>query len=190
MRVLNIVGPRTLRHELEAKVERHPNRSWLIFEARDGSVQHVTYGEFARRACQAAAVLTELGIRPGADHAAPEQLPRVPGVVVGAALCGAVVVPVNTLSSLDELAYLVNHSESVLVVTEPTLLPIVEGCCHAARTCGTCSSAAPPRTRDAPWPTNGSRGCARMTGRRTGPARSTRWRSSTHLARPAAPKAV
>src|SRR6184192_3355476 len=65
MGVLNIVGRRTLRLELEAKVQRHPNKTWLIFEGRDGSVQHITYGDFARRARQAAAVLGELGIRPG-----------------------------------------------------------------------------------------------------------------------------
>jgi crotonobetaine/carnitine-CoA ligase len=127
MQVLNVVGPRTLRHELEAKVERHPNKSWLIFEARDGSIQHVTYGDFARRACRAAAVLTDLGVRPGDKVTLHlNNCPEFLELWFGAALCGAVVVPVNTLSSVDELEFLVNHSESVLFVTEPALLPIVE----------------------------------------------------------------
>src|SRR2546423_922477 len=127
MGVLNIVGRRTLRHELEAKIARHPNKTWLIFEGRDGSVQHITYGDFARRACQAAAVLTELGVRPGDKLTLHlNNCPEFLELWFGAALCGAVVVPVNTLSSLDELEYLVNHSESVLFVTEPALLPIAE----------------------------------------------------------------
>ena len=140
MRVLNIVGPRTLRHELEAKAERHPNKAWLIFEARDGATQHVTYGDFARRACQAAAVLTELGVRPGDKITLHlNNCPEFLELWFGAALCGAVIVPVNTLSSLDELEYLVNHSESKVFVTEPALLPIVEVLlprCPNVRQCG------------------------------------------------------
>jgi crotonobetaine/carnitine-CoA ligase len=127
MRVLSIVGRRTLRHELEAKVERHPNKTWLIFEGRDGSVQHITYGGFARRARQAAAVLTGLGLRPGDKlilHL--NNCPDFLELWFGAALCGAVIVPVNTQSSMDELEYLVNHSESVLFATEPALLPLAD----------------------------------------------------------------
>jgi len=50
MRILNVVGPRTLRRELEAKVVRHPNKTWLLYEAADGSLTQLTYAEFARRA--------------------------------------------------------------------------------------------------------------------------------------------
>ena len=65
MRILSVVGPRTLRSELESKVQRHPNRTWIIFESVDGSVVQVTFGDFQRRATQAAHVLSELGL---AEH--------------------------------------------------------------------------------------------------------------------------
>lgn len=127
MRVLNVVGPRTLRHELAAKVQRHPNKTWMIFEGRDGSVSHVSYGDFERRARQAAAVLGELGVRAGDKITLHlNNCPEFLEIWFGAALCGAVVVPVNTLSSLDELEFLVNHSESVLFVTEASFLPVAE----------------------------------------------------------------
>src|SRR3954469_14578203 len=127
MRVLNVVGPRTLRHELAAKVQRHPNKTWLIFEDREGAVSRVSYGEFERRARQVANVLGELGVRPGDKVTLHlNNCPEFLELWFGAALCGAVIVPVNTLSSLDELDFLVNHSESVLFVTEPSFLPVVE----------------------------------------------------------------
>ena len=127
MRILNVVGPRTLRHELEAKVQRHPNKTWLLYEGADGSIAQVTYADFARRTRQAAQLLTELGVRPG-DKVTLHltNCPEFLELWFGAALCGAVIVPVNTLSSLDELEYLVNHSESVLLITEPALLETVE----------------------------------------------------------------
>src|SRR5688572_21113915 len=126
MRLLNVVGPRTVRHELEAKVQRHPNKTWLLYESTDGSVTQLTYGGFERRARQAAQVLTELGVRPG-DKVTLHltNCPEFLELWFGAALCGAVIVPVNTLSSVDELEYLVNHSASLLLFTEPALLETV-----------------------------------------------------------------
>ncbi|MFN8633839.1 MAG: AMP-binding protein [Chloroflexota bacterium] len=127
MRVLNVVGPRTLRRELEAKASRHPNKAWLIYESADGSTTQLTYGGFLRRAYQAAQVLTDLGVRPG-DKVTLHLTNCLEFLELwfGAAICGAVIVPVNTLSSLDELEYLVNHSESALIFTEPALLETVE----------------------------------------------------------------
>jgi crotonobetaine/carnitine-CoA ligase len=124
---VDIVGPRTLRRQLEAMAGSDPTRTWLIFEDRDGGVRRYTYAEFARRVQQAAGVLAELGLRPGDKlvlHLA--NCPEFLFLWFGASYCGAEIVPVNTLSSLDELEYLVNHSESVLFVTEPAYLESVE----------------------------------------------------------------
>jgi crotonobetaine/carnitine-CoA ligase len=168
MRVLNVVGPRTLRRELEAKVQRHPNKTWMIYEGRDGSVSHASYGDFERRARQAAAVLTDLGVRPGDKVTLHlNNCPEFLELWFGAALCGAVVVPVNTLSSLDELDFLVNHSESVLFITEPAFLPIAEALlprCPHVRQLLVCRTAedegralAYPRLREAApdgWPSH------------------------------------
>ena len=34
---MNIVGPRTLRHELRARVQATPHKTWLVFEERPSS---------------------------------------------------------------------------------------------------------------------------------------------------------
>src|SRR3712207_714347 len=113
---MNIVGPRTLRHELTARVQAAPNKTWLLFEERPTadaapSVRQSTYAEFERQVQRTANVLVELGLRPGDKlvlHLG--NCPEFLFLWFGAALCGAVIVPTNTLSSLDELEYLTNHS--------------------------------------------------------------------------------
>lgn len=124
---MNIVGSRTLRHLLSTRVEAHPTKTWLIYEDRQGGVLQLTYREFARRVAQTACLLRELGLRPG-DKLTLHLVncPEFLYLWFGAALSGAVIVPVNTQSSLDELEYLVNHSESVLLVTEPATLGLIE----------------------------------------------------------------
>ena len=92
MRTLSVVGPRTLASELRSKVQRHPNRTWLIYEANDGSVVQVTFGDFERRARQAADVLRSLGVRPG-DKITLHLTNCLEFLELwfGAALCGAVI---------------------------------------------------------------------------------------------------
>ncbi|MBA2448348.1 MAG: AMP-binding protein [Chloroflexi bacterium] len=134
---MNIVGPRTILHELRARVQTAPTKPWLIFEDRDGDVQQWSLAEFERLVNRAANVLGGLGVRPGDRlvlHLA--NCPEFLLLWFGAAACGAEIVPVNTLSSPDELQYLINHSESMLIATEPAHLDVVERLrrsCAAAR---------------------------------------------------------
>jgi len=125
--LLNIVGPRTISRELAARVEATPNKTWLLYEDREGSLFQLTYADFQRRVFQAANVLRDLGLKPGDKlllHLA--NCPEFLYLWFGAAALGAVIVPANTLSSLDELEYLTVHSESVLVATEPSGLDTVQ----------------------------------------------------------------
>lgn len=124
---MSVVAPRTLRRELEAKVRTVPTKTWLIYEDRRGGIQQYTYAEFARRVYRAANALTDLGVRPGDKLVVHlTNSPELLELWFGAAAMGAVVVPVNTLSSVDELEYLTAHSESVLFVTDPAGLETAE----------------------------------------------------------------
>jgi carnitine-CoA ligase len=118
---VNIVGNRTLGRLLAARVEATPDEDWLVYEDRAGDVRQYSYAEFQDQVFRAAAVLRGLGLRPGDKltlHLA--NCPEFLFLWFAAAAIGAVIVPVNVLSSLDELDYLVNHSESVLFATEPS----------------------------------------------------------------------
>ena len=51
---MNIVGPRTLRHQLTAGVQATPHKTWLVFEERPTAdaapaVRQYTYAEFERQ---------------------------------------------------------------------------------------------------------------------------------------------
>ncbi|MDP8922537.1 MAG: AMP-binding protein [Chloroflexota bacterium] len=124
---MTIVAPRTLRSELDAKVRTCPTKTWLVYEDHQGLIQQYTYAEFAGRVYRAANSLTDLGLRPGDKLVVHlTNCPEFLELWFGAAAMGAIVVPVNTLSSVDELEYLTAHSESVLFVTEPTGLETAE----------------------------------------------------------------
>jgi carnitine-CoA ligase len=126
--MMDIVGQRTLRSQLGAMVSTRPTKTWLIFERRSGSALQWTYEEFERRVHQAANALVDLRLRPGDKLVLHlTNCPEFLFLWFGAAYCGVVIVPVNTLSSADELEYLVNHSESVAFVTESAHVPLVEG---------------------------------------------------------------
>jgi carnitine-CoA ligase len=145
---MNIVGPRTLRRQLTAMARERPAKTWLTFEDRQGSIEQLSYAQFERRVNQTANLLLGLGLRPGDKLVLHlTNCPEFLYLWFGAAACGAVIVPVNTLSSLDELEYLTNHSESVLFVTETPHLPLVEQLlprCPAVRQVLVCRTATDP----------------------------------------------
>jgi crotonobetaine/carnitine-CoA ligase len=124
---VNIVGNRTIRRALEHKARALPDKPFLIFEDRDGSVRRWTYSELDREVNRAAHALLRAGVRPG--DKLNLHLYNVPEFIFfwfGAAKMGAVVVPTNTNSVPDELEYILNHSESVLAVTEASLADPIE----------------------------------------------------------------
>ncbi len=113
---LTIAHRRTLNRELQQWVQLHPDKPWLIFQPVEGAPLTLTYARFAEQVEQTANALLGMGIRRG------DKLLLILGncpefllLWFGAARIGAVIVPVNPLSSDAELDYLASHSEAVLV---------------------------------------------------------------------------
>jgi len=121
---MNIIGNRTLRRELEYRVEHSPDKIWLIYEGGDGAVTRYTYREFDAWVNRTANLLWRLGVRKG--DKVNLHLPNRPEFLFlwfGLAKIGAVMVPSNPISTVDDMAYLLGHSESVLSFTLAEHLP-------------------------------------------------------------------
>ncbi len=141
---MNIVGNRTIRRALEHKACVYPDKTFLVFEDRDGSVRQWTYSELDRVVNRVANALVRAGVRPG--DKLNLHLYNVPEFIFfwfAAAKMGAVIVPTNTNSVPDELEYILNHSESVLAVTEPSIAEALQqarGRCPGLRQVVLCRS--------------------------------------------------
>ncbi len=124
---ITIVGRRNLRMALEQKAEALPDKTFLTFEDQDEHVQSFTYGQFNQMVNRTANGLLELGVKKGDKvHLHLTNRPEFLFFWYATAKLGAVMVPTNPLSPPDELSYPVDHSESVVSVTQPDLLPSVE----------------------------------------------------------------
>lgn len=102
---------------LTERAARHPDRLALIGTAHGtGSPRRLTYGELHAEAAQVARALLRLA-RPGEFVAlwAPNVV-EWPIVQYGAALAGVTLVALNPVLRPHELAYAMNHSESVLLI--------------------------------------------------------------------------
>ena len=122
-----IMGKRDLRKAIEQKAGAHPDKTFLIFEDNDEKVHSYTYGQFDKIVNQTANGLLQMGV--GNGDKVNLHLTNCPEFVFfwfAIAKIGAVMVPTNPLSPPDELSYPVRHSEAVISVTQPDLLPTVE----------------------------------------------------------------
>ena len=124
---MNIVGNRTLRLALEQKAEAFPDKTFLIFEHPDEQTSSYTFSQLDQMVNRTANALLSMGVKKG--DKVNLHLTNCPEFLFtwwAAAKIGAVTVPTNPLSPPDELSYPVQHSESVISVTQPDLLPTVE----------------------------------------------------------------
>jgi crotonobetaine/carnitine-CoA ligase len=116
-----IVGRRTLGGALEDKARRFPDAPCLGFEDADGAVAPwLTWRDFDRLVNRAAHLLLRHGLKP--QEKFNLHLGNRPEFLVfwlAAARTGTVMVPTNPLSTPDEMAYILAHSEARLVVSEP-----------------------------------------------------------------------
>ena len=99
---------------LERAVQKHAERTALISEK-----QHITYGQLNRAVNAVAGLIKQSGVGKGDKVAL--MLPNIPEFVYsyfGALKNGAVVVPINTSSTSFELTYLLNNSDSKLLITQ------------------------------------------------------------------------
>ncbi len=129
----NTVGKRNLRKLLEQKVEAHPHKTFMFFEEADQLARTYSYLEFDRMVNRTANALLELGVRKGDKvNLHLTNCPEFMFLWFATAKIGAVMMPTNPLSPPAELAYPLGHSDSVISVTQPGLLPHVEA---ARRSC-------------------------------------------------------
>jgi crotonobetaine/carnitine-CoA ligase len=120
---LDIVGTRTLRELLIEQVGRHQDKTFLLFEDLEQKRFELTYGEFANTVNRLSNVFIDFGVTKG-KHVTLH-LPNCLEFMISwfaLANIGAIMVPTNILSTKDEMEYLLNHSDSVLLITEEKYL--------------------------------------------------------------------
>jgi carnitine-CoA ligase len=111
---------RTIREVLDAAVERSPDKPYLIFQN-----QSITYRELRSRVDRAANLFRELGVRK--SDRVSLMLPNSPRFLecwLGLNSLGASIVPVNTAFRAREAQYVVDHSESRMLVVDAAYLKV------------------------------------------------------------------
>ena len=108
----------TLPRFLDDIAARHGPRVALRFEARD-----LTYARLREEARALARGLLAAGVARG-EHVAVlfANRPEWAIAAFGAALAGAVIVPVNTFATPDERAFILEHSDATMLLHQRTLL--------------------------------------------------------------------
>ncbi|WP_344899749.1 AMP-binding protein [Actinomadura meridiana] len=118
-----MLGHRTLNDLLDERVERYPDKPWLVHENEIGDVTEYSYAQFAELTRRVAAGLRGLGI--GADDKVALALGNVPEFVVAffaVARLGAVVVPCNLRNHPAEIAHVIRAADARLLIgTDATL---------------------------------------------------------------------
>lgn len=120
---MDIIGKRTLRDLLNEKVLMHRDKTFLLFEDCDQRKFELTYGEFSEKVNRLSQVFLELGVKKG-NHVTLHLPNCLEFMTSWFALVniGAIMVPTNVLSTADEMEYVLNHSESILLITEEEYL--------------------------------------------------------------------
>jgi fatty-acyl-CoA synthase len=105
--------PRTLDQMLDAATAEFSDRPFVITDRRSWS-----YHDIQRWSERIAAALVESGVRPG-DHVAllMANYPEFVAAKFAIARAGAVAVPINFLNRRDELGYVLQQSDAVLLIT-------------------------------------------------------------------------
>jgi fatty-acyl-CoA synthase len=111
--VMPLWEPRTLHAVLDDAVVATPDRPFVITDDRSW-----TYAEMAAWSKRLAAGLVALGLTPGEQVALVlANYPEFIAIKYAVSRIGAVCVPINILNRRDELRYLLDQSDSVLLVT-------------------------------------------------------------------------
>jgi crotonobetaine/carnitine-CoA ligase len=123
---MDIAGQRTLYSIFAGYARLQPTKEWLIFERDDRRVFRWSYGEFLESVHRTANLLRSLDVGPGdVVNLHVSNHPAYPQLILAASYLGATVMPTNSVITADELAYLVEHSESKVIVTEARCLDVV-----------------------------------------------------------------
>src|SRR5262249_17924485 len=115
-----IVGTRTLKSALEDKVERCPDKLFLLFEDSAGNTAGWTWREFDRAVNRTSHLLLRHGLRHGDTfNLHLGNCPEFLFFWMSAANTRTVMEPPNPAPTADEMSYLLAHSEARLSITEP-----------------------------------------------------------------------
>src|ERR1700744_2235624 len=92
------------------------------------TVSELTYGELQRQSCRVANILRRLGVR-REERVAMIMLDTVdfPAVFLGAMRAGIVPVPLNTLLTADQYAYVLADCRARVLFVSEALYPVVKG---------------------------------------------------------------
>lgn len=123
----DLIGTRTLNDLLAERVERAPDKTWMVFEDRTGTVSELTYSQFADRVQTTAQGLHSHGVRRGDPVVV--HLRNCPEFVItwfALARLGAVMVPSNVANSAPEMEHIVTHADVVAAVTQPDYLDVLQ----------------------------------------------------------------
>ena len=120
---MDILGNRTLRTLLEEKVSLNPQKTFIAFEDSTGNQLTKTYQDFHTEVLKLTNALLKLNIGKG-DHVTLHLPNNTEFFTCWFALAhiGAIMVPTNILSPAEEMKYIINHSESKLLITEEPYL--------------------------------------------------------------------
>jgi len=111
------IGPLTLGGLLEEACARHSSRQAVAFHEPGGAVLRWTYAELAAHSRRMAKALVAAGCDKGTRVALlMGNRPEWMVTAFGVALAGGVLVPVNTLFEPPEIAHVLTHSDSALLI--------------------------------------------------------------------------
>jgi crotonobetaine/carnitine-CoA ligase len=130
---------RTVADLLRDGASRHPDRTFLVYEDPDGVELSFTWQDVIEHASGMARVLADAGARPrDRVHLHLGNRPEFLFAWFGAALGGFSIVPTNTASTAEDVAFITGHAQTKLSVTEEAYLDTVPAeapilCCERDR---------------------------------------------------------
>ena len=129
---MDITGNRTISSIFSQFAAYHPDKTYLIFEDFEGQCQQWSFAQFEGWVNQTGKWLLEIGIKRGESFTfhAPNS-PVFVALAIAASRIGAVMVPADHRATVDELVYILDHSESRLVITEFDQLTVAQAAASA-----------------------------------------------------------
>jgi carnitine-CoA ligase len=116
---LDIVGDRTVWSVLAAGAELHPERDLLVYDDLEGGSEIYSWRATADRSEALAATFLRSGAGPGSRlHLHLGNRPEFLFAWFAAARIGAAIVPTNPASVPRELAYILDHSQAAITLTD------------------------------------------------------------------------
>lgn len=117
---------------LETRAALSPDATFLVWAPFEGPGKRWTYRAFADDVARVAGGFARLGVTRG-DHVVLllENCPEAVLAFFACAWLGAVCVPVNAASTAAELAYFVERTQAVALVTQPKLIDVARAAAAA-----------------------------------------------------------